>query len=248
MPSSHKFAAFIALVANGADTQACTSSAWFAMHHICVHTCVPQTSQRPIHPLRGVRVGEAKNPGPVSSLLAQTQQTILDAFSQSSSSRRRAQAMDASHEPPLLVSIATPREGRWSTRYQVRSKPALIGQDRKSQLAALQAWLRAHEQEITADSVTLIQKLLTSWQDQRQHAAAEPAAGHPRTQEDAHASERLSWQQFNDIASWIVPTQRHLPKALQSTVRTLLRGSLTAEDPFGSDPQRPIGPIPATAI
>eukprot|EP00971_Amphidinium_carterae_P233345 4631461-Amphidinium_carterae.1 len=38
------------------------------------------------------RIGEAKNPGPVSSLIAQTQQTILDAFSQSSAGRRSPQA------------------------------------------------------------------------------------------------------------------------------------------------------------
>eukprot|EP00971_Amphidinium_carterae_P338035 6475192-Amphidinium_carterae.1 len=39
-------------------------------------------------PLHAQRIGEAKNPGPVSSLIAQTQQTILDAFSQGSSRRR----------------------------------------------------------------------------------------------------------------------------------------------------------------
>eukprot|EP00971_Amphidinium_carterae_P045098 887291-Amphidinium_carterae.1 len=41
---------------------------------------------------------------------------------------------------------------RGAYRYQVRSKPPLIGQDKKSQLAALQAWLRSHEHEITEDS------------------------------------------------------------------------------------------------
>eukprot|EP00971_Amphidinium_carterae_P100237 1982456-Amphidinium_carterae.1 len=49
----------------------------------------------------------------------------------------------------------------------------MIGQDRKSQLAALQAWLRAHEQDISDESVQLIQGLLTSWQ----LARSSPAGG-----------------------------------------------------------------------
>eukprot|EP00971_Amphidinium_carterae_P160142 3174463-Amphidinium_carterae.1 len=70
------------------------------------HSC-PRT-RRPLHPLRGVRVGEASHPGPpVGRLIAQTQQTLLDAFSQSSSHRLREASEDPA-ETAILRNAAYP--------------------------------------------------------------------------------------------------------------------------------------------
>eukprot|EP00971_Amphidinium_carterae_P050322 991513-Amphidinium_carterae.1 len=111
---------------------------------------------------------------------------------------------------------------RGAYRYQVRSKPPLIGQDKKTQLAALQAWLRAHEPEITEDSTRLLRDLLAGAQLQRQQEATAPVVRPEPPQSHATDSERLTWDQYRDILAWLVPTQRHLPKALQATNRTPL--------------------------
>eukprot|EP00971_Amphidinium_carterae_P263906 5235624-Amphidinium_carterae.1 len=74
-----------------------TLAALCSCHHIQLNHVCPR-SRRLLHPLRGVRVGEAGHPGPpVGRLIAQTQQTLLDAFSQSGSSRQR-ESMDAPAE------------------------------------------------------------------------------------------------------------------------------------------------------
>eukprot|EP00971_Amphidinium_carterae_P007882 155952-Amphidinium_carterae.1 len=78
---------------------------WQRTHQVLgarLHVHLSYTYPRPLSPWCGVRIGEASHPGPVSSLIAQTQQTILDAFSQSSSHRRPVVA--AEHEDTQLDS------------------------------------------------------------------------------------------------------------------------------------------------
>eukprot|EP00971_Amphidinium_carterae_P301133 5983011-Amphidinium_carterae.1 len=73
---------------------------------------------------------------------------------------------------------------------------------------------------------------------QRQQEAAAPAVRPEPPPSHTAGSERLTWDQYQNILAWLVPTQRHLPKALQATVRTVLRDLLAEQDPFASDPLR----------
>eukprot|EP00971_Amphidinium_carterae_P172480 3418821-Amphidinium_carterae.1 len=83
-----------------------TLAALCSYHHIHLGHVCPR-SRRLLHPLRGVRVGEASHPGPpVGRLIAQTQQTLLDAFSQSGSHRLR-ESMDKQTEDTASSNAST---------------------------------------------------------------------------------------------------------------------------------------------
>eukprot|EP00971_Amphidinium_carterae_P338163 6475371-Amphidinium_carterae.1 len=53
--------------------------AWLATCHILLQRCTPRATHRSLHPLRGVRIGEATNPGPAHRLPKKTTTTAAQA-------------------------------------------------------------------------------------------------------------------------------------------------------------------------
>eukprot|EP00971_Amphidinium_carterae_P259631 5151699-Amphidinium_carterae.1 len=68
--------------------------------------CVGKRLASPMH---AQRIGEAKNPGPVSETIARTQRTILEAFTQCTHAPSPSPASGSQGPHALHVSIATPR-------------------------------------------------------------------------------------------------------------------------------------------
>eukprot|EP00971_Amphidinium_carterae_P319257 6345631-Amphidinium_carterae.3 len=154
--------------------------------HVSHH--YPRTS-RLLHPLRGVRVGEASHPGPpVGRLIAQTQQTLLDAFSQSSSHRLREASEDPAEtainrdtaypspaaEQQLLAStfdvqllhqtssVTISVHARPGSRWQwcLMSQPMLLSQFARTPAMALEQFLAKHGAALQPHSRDMLTRAL----------------------------------------------------------------------------------------
>eukprot|EP00971_Amphidinium_carterae_P005921 116868-Amphidinium_carterae.1 len=114
---------------------------------------------------------------------------------------------------------------RKTYRYQIRSQPALLGPDRRTQFAALQAWTQQHGAALAAESRTHLKQVVLEWQDNRhQHARAPTGADH-HPEAPSAGSAPLSWSQFDTISAANIRVQRHIPSSLHAALKEHLRVS-----------------------
>eukprot|EP00971_Amphidinium_carterae_P025747 508045-Amphidinium_carterae.2 len=139
-------------------------------------------------------------------------------------------AGEGSEEPALLPGIALPSaislqrdsgkeavlrcnylSSRKKYRYQVRSQPALLGPDRRTQFAGLQAWTQQHSAALAAESRTHLKQVVLEWQERRhQHCHAPSGESLPHAVPASDLTP-LSWSQFDAISGANIRVQRNTP-------------------------------------
>eukprot|EP00971_Amphidinium_carterae_P023549 464645-Amphidinium_carterae.2 len=161
-------------------------------------------------------------------------------------------AGDGNEEPTLLPGIALPSaislqrdSGKeavlrcnylssrktYCNRYQVRSQPALLGPDRRTQFAALQAWTQQHSAALAAESRTHLKEVVLEWQERRhQHAHAPSGESKPHAV-PASDSSPLSWSQFDAISGANIRVQRNIPCSLHTALKEQIRVLLQTSAP-----------------
>eukprot|EP00971_Amphidinium_carterae_P202773 4023919-Amphidinium_carterae.1 len=90
------------------------------------------------------------------------------------------------------------RRCRRTYRFQVRSQPALIGADRRTQFSPLQALTQQHSAALDADSQAHLKQTVLDWLDNRPQQSQAPSGAIDPPASQLHASQRYSqagWRQ-----------------------------------------------------
>ena len=139
-------------------------------------------------------------------------------------------------------------------RWHIRAQPPLNGVARLSPKVALEDWLAKHKDNISPESVRVVQARLDNW-DQAPGPAARPPAQEPplpwvmgvdegqqATQEDVDSQTGQSlqaWPCAPDLFALMranVSTERHLPRSCKAACKTLFRSLMdqAQDDPAGT--------------